>query len=105
MPEEGHVAFRLYGTNTGARSKGDIITAMLATILILVPVIVLHFVKSADHRLIVIVLFSLSFVIAMSVLSQAKRSELFAATAAFIAVQVVYVGAAPVSRSMGSGVG
>ena len=63
--------------------------------MILVPVIVLHFVKSANYRLIVIVLFSLSFVVAMSVLTQAKRSELVAATAAFIAVQVVYIGSAP----------
>lgn len=92
-PEEGgDTPFRLYGTSSQVRSIGDKFTSILATILILIPVIVLHFVTDPDHRLIIVVAFSLSFTVAMTVLSGAKRAELVAASAAFVAVQVVYIG-------------
>ena len=58
------------------------------------PVIVLHFLEDANLRLVVVVVFSLSFIIAMMFLTGATRSELVGAAAAFIAVQVVYIGSA-----------
>jgi hypothetical protein len=72
--------------------------AIFATLLILVPVIVLHFVKDPGYRLIIVVAFSMSFIIAMATLSGAKRSELVAASAAFVAVQVVYIGSVTTTK-------
>ena len=65
---------------------------LLATALILIPVITLHFVTNSNWRLSLIVVFTLAFTTSMSVTTKAKRSEIFAAAAAFVAVQVVYVG-------------
>ena len=61
--------------------------------IVLVPVIVLHFVQDTDWRLAIIVLFSLVFTGVLVLGTDAKRSEIFGASAAFVAVQVVYVGA------------
>ena len=60
----------------------------------LVPVIVLHFLQDANWRLAVIVMFSLSFTATLVIGTSAERAQIFAATAAFVAVQVVYVGSA-----------
>lgn len=76
------------------RSIADQISSFVATTLILIPVITLHFVKSADARLIIIVVFSVAFQGLVVLSTEAKRSEVFAATAAFVAIQVVYVGSA-----------
>lgn len=76
------------------RNIADQISSFVATTLILIPVITLHFVNSADMRLIIIVVFSLAFQGLVVLATEAKRSEVFAATAAFVAIQVVYVGAA-----------
>ena len=94
MPEEADDGFRLYGTNHSLRSAGDKMSSILATVLILTPVVVLHFLNNASYRLVVVVVSSLAFTTAMVTLTEAKRSEIFAAAAAFIAVQVVYLGAA-----------
>lgn len=65
---------------------------MLASILILIPVVILHFVTNPNNRLALIVVFTLVFTASMALFAGAKRSEIFAAAAAFVAVQVVYVG-------------
>ena len=65
-----------------------------ATVLILIPVIVLHFVTNENWRLAVIVIFTLCFAATLVFCTRAERSQIFAATAAFVAVQVVYVGSA-----------
>jgi hypothetical protein len=74
-------------------SFGDKLSSFAGAVLIL-PVIVLHFLQSSTTRLLVIVIFSLAFTFAMAFFTDARRSEIFAAAAAFIAVQVVYVGSA-----------
>jgi hypothetical protein len=85
---------RRFGTAETWRSEGDQISTFLATILIILPVIALHFVETSRARLTVIVVFTVIFAFIMSTMTGAKRSEVFAATAAFVAVQVVYVGSA-----------
>ena len=66
----------------------------MAAVLILVPVIVLHFLQNANWRLLVIVIFTLIFTATLVVGTGAERAQIFAATAAFVAVQVVYMGSA-----------
>lgn len=68
--------------------------SFLAAVLLLVPVVVLHFIDNATGRLAVIVCFSVAFILALTLGTDATRSEIFAASAAFVAVQVVYVGSA-----------
>ncbi len=82
------------GSNKVFRNIADQISSFVATSLILTPVITLHFVNSADARLIIIVVFSVAFQGLVVLATEAKRSEVFAATAAFVAIQVVYVGSA-----------
>lgn len=82
------------GNNRVFRAIADQISSFVATTLILIPVITLHFVNSADVRLIIIVVFSLAFQGLVVLATEATRSEVFVATAAFVAIQVVYVGSA-----------
>jgi hypothetical protein len=84
----------MYGTVESVATTGDRIGSFLSATLILVPIIILHFLENANSRLIVIVSFSLAFTAALVLGTNAKRSEIFAASAAFVAVQVVYVGSA-----------
>jgi hypothetical protein len=92
MPEEGHRTFAMWGTLDAFKYAGDQIASFAASVLVLVPVITLHFVTDADARLGVIVAFTLAFTAVLVSTTEATRSEVFAATAAFVAVQVVYVG-------------
>ena len=83
-----------YGSAKAWTAAGDQISSFLAAVLILAPVIALHFVSTPNARLGFIVGFTIAFVLLTVFTTEAKRSEVFAATAAFVAVQVVYVGAA-----------
>lgn len=80
-------------------SFGNKVVNFTAALLVLVPVIVLHFIQDDDWRLAVIVIFSLIFTLTMAMCTSADRAQIFAATAAFVAVQVVYVGNALTSPS------
>jgi hypothetical protein len=86
--------FSSMGNTRVFRNIADQISSFVATTLILLPAITLRFVKSTDARLIIIVVFSLAFQGLVVLSTEARRSEVFAATAAFIAIQVVYVGSA-----------
>jgi uncharacterized membrane protein len=79
--------------DTGAVVRaGDKIVTVISCLLVTVPVIVLHYVTATGIRLALIVLFALLFSLGLVFTSDASRKEIFAATAAFVAVQVVYVG-------------
>jgi hypothetical protein len=82
----------IYGTYQGFRSVSHKIASFLAAVLILIPVVVLHFVHNAGMRLLVLVIFSLAFTFCLAFFTGARASEVFAATAGFVAVQVVYIG-------------
>ena len=69
-------------------------SSLLAASLIVAPIISLHFIPTPNWRLVAIVGFTLIFVFGMVFTTEAKRDQVFAATAAFAAVQAVYVGAA-----------
>ncbi|KAE9378641.1 hypothetical protein N431DRAFT_459974 [Stipitochalara longipes BDJ] len=70
----------------------QITTAVLSSLLLLLSVVALYFVQPTGARLGIIGAFSVSFSLGLAVLSGANRNEIFAATAACIAVQVVFVG-------------
>ena len=82
----------MHGNPDSIRSLGDKIGGFLAALLILAPVIVLHFLEDANDRLIVISSFTIAFTAALVFGTEASRAELFGASAAFVAVQVIYVG-------------
>lgn len=84
----------MYSNAESMFSLGNKIVSFAAAVLILVPVIVLHYLRSSSWRLAVIVVFSLCFTATLVLGTNAERAQVFAATAAFVAVQVVYVGGA-----------
>lgn len=75
------------------------ITAILAIILLLGAIITLRLVQaSRDVRLVLIVIFTIAFSLSLGLLTNAKRGEVLAGTAAYAAVLVVFV-----SSDLGSG--
>jgi hypothetical protein len=81
---------RMSAVDTIAR----IIFGLSGGVLLLIPLIVLTFIKSTNYRLLAVSLFVLMFVALISVFSRASNQELAGATAAYAAVLVVFVGAA-----------
>ena len=94
LPEERATDFVSYSTAESVFSFGNKVISFTGAVLILIPVIVLHFLQNANWRLAVIVIFTLFFTAALVMGTSADRAQVFAATAAFVAVQVVYVGSA-----------
>lgn len=66
-----------YGFAITWKAAGDQISSFLAAVLILAPVIALHFVSNPNARLGVIVGFTISFVLLTLFTTEAKRSEVF----------------------------
>ncbi|KAK7710576.1 hypothetical protein SLS57_008343 [Botryosphaeria dothidea] len=70
-----------------------LITAVLAVALLMAPVVVLFMHdESGAVKIAVILVFTLFFAAALSIFTKAKRHEVFAATAAYCAVLVVFLG-------------
>lgn len=67
---------------------------MVAAALPTCSIVALYFIRSPVWRLAFIVLFSLVFASALAFFTDAKRVEVFAASAALASVQVVFVGTA-----------
>jgi hypothetical protein len=66
--------------------------ALVGGIFLLLPMIVLSFITSKNYLLLTTVLFVLVFSISLGLISKASNQELVAATAAYAAVLVVFVG-------------
>ena len=94
LPEDRTTDYAAYSTAESISTFWNNFISLVAAVLILVPVIVLHFVQNANWKLLVIVIFSLIFTATLLVGTSAERAQTFAATAAFVGVQVVYVGSA-----------
>ena len=63
----------------------------IATFLLVVPIIVLYFVTNPNARLALTITFIIAFAIGLSATTSANRDAIFAATAAYSAVLVVFV--------------
>ncbi|KAM7183837.1 hypothetical protein V8F33_013333 [Rhypophila sp. PSN 637] len=74
-----------------------LVLTFLASTLLLMPTIILYSVTVQDKtaRLLVIAAFTLIFAVVIATLTRAKRHEIFASTAAFSAVLVVFIGSIP----------
>ncbi|KAF2097314.1 hypothetical protein NA57DRAFT_77566 [Rhizodiscina lignyota] len=66
--------------------------AAAATILLIVSVLTLYFIRKLINRLFAVMGFSVAFSMALTFFTTAKPIEIFAAGAAFASVQVVFIG-------------
>jgi VIT1/CCC1 family predicted Fe2+/Mn2+ transporter len=69
-----------------------IIVAITGGVFLLVPMIIMTFATDAHMRLVVVSVAMLWFAVSVPLVSKATNQELIAATAAYSAVLVVYVG-------------
>jgi VIT1/CCC1 family predicted Fe2+/Mn2+ transporter len=67
------------------------LSVAIATFLLIIPIIVLYFVTHPSARLALTITFIVAFAIGLSATTSAKRDAIFAATAAYSAVLVVFV--------------
>lgn len=67
-------------------------TSILASVIPIASIAVLYYVQSMPARFAIIAAFNILVSVCLSGFTNAKRSEVFAVTAAFAAVQVVFVG-------------
>ncbi|OJJ72197.1 hypothetical protein ASPBRDRAFT_207437 [Aspergillus brasiliensis CBS 101740] len=84
--------FQIYSSSDDIISVGNKIATVLASLLTTIPVVVLNFISSINLRLGLIVMFTLLFSSVLAFMGNASRVEVFGASAAFAAVQVVFVG-------------
>ncbi|GKZ22834.1 hypothetical protein AbraIFM66951_004958 [Aspergillus brasiliensis] len=84
--------FQIYSSTDDIISVGNKIATVLASLLTTIPVVVLNFISSINLRLGLIVMFTLLFSSVLAFMGNASRVEVFGASAAFAAVQVVFVG-------------
>ena len=71
-----------------------VLTSITGGLFLLAPIIIMTFVKPTKYRLIIVSISVLLFAIAIALMSKAAPQELLAATAAYSAVLVVYIGSA-----------
>lgn len=72
----------------------DAISTIFSSLLPTMPIFVLYFIHNPLARMVAIVVFSLIFSVVLTTVTKARRIDCFAATTAFAAVQVVFVGTA-----------
>lgn len=97
---DGHA--RAYSPQTVSR-VGSAAVAALSSTLPTLAILVLYFVKDMVTRLGLVILFTTIFAFALAVLTDAKKVEIFSATAAFAAVEVVYIGSTSTAGGSGGG--
>ncbi|KAI1645658.1 uncharacterized protein F4817DRAFT_366428 [Daldinia loculata] len=69
----------------------NIITTVVAAVLPLSSIVVLFLVKSESTRLGILIISSACFALVLALMTNARRIEVFAATAAYAAVNVVFL--------------
>ena len=72
----------------------DSIATVLCCLVITIPIVILNYMKDSNFRLLVIVLSTLLFSFCLASTTDASRKDIFAVTAAFTAVQIVFIGSA-----------
>ncbi|KAK4199459.1 hypothetical protein QBC40DRAFT_254963, partial [Triangularia verruculosa] len=88
--ERGHVSY----SSSRISKASSLITTVLASTLPVLTILVLHRLDNTDVRIGVTAVFTAVFALAIALFSDAKRVEIFAATATFAAVEVVFIGSA-----------
>ena len=62
--------------------------------MITVPIVILYYTPPTGVRLLIIALSTILFSSSLTIMADAARKDVFAATSAFVAVQVVFMGSA-----------
>ena len=81
----------IYYSDKAAKHIVTIVTVVSATLALEAPIVALHLVSSDRIRFGLIAFFTITFATAISFLSHARLVELFAASAAYAAVLVVFL--------------
>jgi hypothetical protein len=68
-----------------------VVSVLMAVVLMFVAIVTLYFVASPKKKLIIVGAYMLLFAGSVGLFTTARRSEVFAATAAYAAVLVVFV--------------
>ncbi|KAK0658714.1 hypothetical protein QBC41DRAFT_308131 [Cercophora samala] len=95
--ETGHTSY----SSSRISQASSLITTVLASILPVLTILVLNTLESTNARIAVTAAFTALFALVIAVFSDAKRIEIFAATATFAAVEVVFIGSALTGTSQG----
>ncbi|KAH8710008.1 hypothetical protein GQ44DRAFT_776845 [Phaeosphaeriaceae sp. PMI808] len=70
----------------------NVVAATISSILPTLVILVLYFVKRMIVRIGLVILFTALFSVSLAIFTAARKVEIFSATAAFAAVEVVYIG-------------
>lgn len=70
----------------------DVLAAVISSLLPTVMILVLYFVRSMLWRLGLLIIFTAIFSASITLFTNAKKVEVYSATAAFAAVEVVFIG-------------
>jgi hypothetical protein len=71
---------------------GDAICAVLASIIPIISICLLYYIQSMFKKLVIAIIMNFSFSFIMAVVIRGRRVDVFAASTAFAAVQVVFIG-------------
>lgn len=89
----GRSPSRLYAVDNGRlHTIIDFVGTIFSSLAPLCSIILLYFVRNESIRLVIVCSFTIAFTISLALLTKARRIEIFAATAAFAGVQVVFIG-------------
>jgi len=100
MSSESHTSdsHSTYSSNEKANLAIKLFLALAMTTLLMLPVVLLYVLKfSTGVKLAILLLFVLAFSMAILLMTNARRHEAFAATAAYAAVLVVFLANLPIA--------
>ena len=72
-----------------------VVSTLLAAVLLIGAIVALNYVQSQDWKMALVAIFTIMFAGSVGLLTSARRQEVFATTAAYAAVLVVFVSGRP----------
>lgn len=79
-------------SDTKIHTLFDLLATVISSLLLISSIVVIYYASSTQARLGIAAAFTFVFSFCLALISQGKRIEIFAATIAFAAVQVVFIG-------------
>ncbi|KAK2744187.1 hypothetical protein CKAH01_18354 [Colletotrichum kahawae] len=89
-----HVSY----SQSSVKRMSNLATTVMASIMPVLTIFVLNIISSTNLRILVTMVFTAVFALLIATFSNAKKVEIFAATATFAAVEVVFIGSALSSK-------
>ncbi|KAI0901642.1 hypothetical protein F4806DRAFT_443956 [Annulohypoxylon nitens] len=90
-PQDFGQNLRLYDDQKITRFA-DMLSVVLSSLLPTVMILALYFIQSMLWRIGAVIIFTAIFAVALTVFTNARKIEVYSATAAFAAVEVVFIG-------------